>query len=146
MCAITVCVCVWKDVGRWEGLVNLFQQFMRWNYHRNRLNNVWLSVFVCKQTDICPFDTSESHANWPCVSVRDIERSHCLLCRASDAIAANVLTGLLCRELPEDMAPLHMKLSASQLGLRVCDSVHMCILGVLWTEVQVIGLVWWPCC
>lgn len=72
-------------------------------------------VFVCKQTHICPFQTSESHAKWPCISVWDWESGHCLLCGASDVIAANLLTGLLCRELPEETVPLYMNLSGGQL-------------------------------
>lgn len=72
-------------------------------------------VRVYKQTHICPFYTSESHVKWPCVSVWDRESRHCLPCWANDPIAANLLTELLCRELPEETAPLHMNLSVGQL-------------------------------
>lgn len=84
---------------------------------------------------ICPFHTSESHEEtWGLLrQARESERVAIVCCAgAGDAITANLLTGLLCRELPAETAPLHMKLSGGRAeSSKVCDSAHMCILCVL---------------
>lgn len=104
--------------------------------HRN-----WLGMLQSVNNKVlCPFYTRESHAKWPCVSVWDRESGRCLLCTASDAITANLLTGLLCQELPEETAPLHMNLSGGQLEgsrfLTVCICANWVCCYTLWGKIM----------
>ena len=107
--------------------------------HRNRLHTVCLCV---NKHVICPFHTSESHEEtWDLLrQARESERVAIVCCAgAGDAITANLLTGLLCRELPAETAPLHMKLSRGRAESSRCVTVPICAhcvcCFVLWGQI-----------
>lgn len=120
--------------------VSCQQQFMCFD-HRSRLG----MLQSVNNNVLCPFYTSESNAKWPYVSVWDRESGRCLLCRAGDAITANLLTGLLCQELPEETAPLHMNLSGGQLEgsgfLTVCICANWGCCYTLWGEIMLRAMI-----
>ena len=107
--------------------------------HRNRRRTVCLCV---NKHVICPFHTSESHEEaWGLLrQACESERVAIVCCAgAGDAITANLLTGLLCRELPAETALLHM-LSGGRAESSRCVTVPICAYCVccfgLWGQIM----------